>query len=80
VGSYAQLAFDSADQPWIAYYDATNGNLKVAHYTGAAWEKIVVDSGGDVGTWVDITVSPDDNVHLSYYDASNAQIKYAVGR
>ncbi len=31
VGSHAALAFDANDLPYISYYDATNGALKLAY-------------------------------------------------
>jgi hypothetical protein len=80
VGSYARLAFDSADLPWIAYYDDTNKNLKVAHYDGSAWALITVDSTGDVGLSPDIAIDSNDLVYVSYYDRTNGALKLAVGR
>ncbi len=79
VGAYAQLAFDSTDQPWIAYYDETNGNLKVATYEGSTWSVITVDSAGDVGRAPSLAIGPDDRVHVTYYDATTGALKYAVG-
>jgi hypothetical protein len=44
VGSYAALAFDFSSRPFISYYDAANGNLKLAYNLGSGWEILVVDS------------------------------------
>lgn len=44
VGAYAALAFDFSSRPFISYYDATNGNLKLAYNLGSGWEILVVDS------------------------------------
>ena len=79
VGRHAQLAFNSLDQPYIAYYDASNTNLKVATYEGGRWVLTVVDATGDVGQWVDLTIDGDDVAHMSYYDATNLSIKIASG-
>ncbi len=42
--SYAALAFDFSSRPFISYYDAANGNLKLAYNLGSGWEKLVVDT------------------------------------
>ena len=78
MGAYAQLAFNSADEPWIAYYDESNGNLKVAAMVASAWVVSTVDSTGDVGIAPSIAIGADDQVIVSYYDATNAALKVAV--
>jgi hypothetical protein len=80
VGRHAALAFNSADEPYIAYYDATNTRLMVAHSTGGSFTTFEVDSSADVGQYASIAVDPSDNVHITYYDASGQALKYAVGR
>lgn len=44
VGAYAALAFDTNSRPFISYYDAANGNLKMAYNLGGGWVKLVVDT------------------------------------
>jgi len=44
VGAYAALAFNSNSRPFISYYDAANGNLKLAYNLGLGWQKLVVDT------------------------------------
>lgn len=44
VGSYAALDFDANSRPFISYYDAALGNLKLAYNLGGGWEKLVVDT------------------------------------
>ena len=80
VGAYAALAFDASDAPWIAYYDESNGDLKVATEASGAWEIIDVDTAGNVGVAPSIAIDSKGNVHISYYDATNGTLKYAVGR
>jgi hypothetical protein len=80
VGEFAGLAFNSDDQPYIAYYDATNERLMMAHDSGAGFTTFVVDESASVGTFADIAIDPSDNVHVSYYDADSQALKYAIGR
>jgi hypothetical protein len=78
VGAYAQLAFTSADQPWIAYFDESNGDLKVATLDTTGWVTWTVDETGTVGIAPSIAVGPDDRVYISYYDETNGALKVAV--
>ena len=45
VGSYASLAYNSLGNPFIAYYDAYHGWLKLAYKVGGVWTRMVVDTG-----------------------------------
>ena len=80
VGEFAGLAFNSADEPYIVYYDATNQRLMMAHDDGSGFTTFVVDESASVGTFADIAIDPSDNVHVSYYDADTLALKYAIGR
>ncbi|MBI2926487.1 MAG: S8 family serine peptidase [Verrucomicrobia bacterium] len=46
MATYIGLDFDSGGNPAIAYDDYTNGQLKFAHFDGAAWTIEVVAAGG----------------------------------
>ena len=59
---------------YMAYYDAANGDLKLA--IGDTVH--VVDDAGDVGKWPDFAVVG-DTVHIVYQDAGLQQLKYATG-
>ena len=76
----AALAFDASDNPWIAYYDESAGDLKVATYDAGGWTLLDVDTAGDVGRAPSIAVDATGLVHVSYYDVTNGALKYAVGR
>ncbi|MGQ9731302.1 MAG: hypothetical protein ACUVX8_08485 [Candidatus Zipacnadales bacterium] len=80
VGTFSSLDLDSKDEPHIAYYDATNGDLKYAwRKNGKAWSHMTVDATGDVGQWCALALDKNDVAHLSYYDATNKLLKYAKG-
>lgn len=66
--------------PIIAYYDATNGDLKVAHCndvacTGATHSTL--DSTGDVGLYTSIALGADGLPVIAYYDNSAGDLKVA---
>jgi hypothetical protein len=71
------LELNQADAPYISYYDAINGNLKLAHLSGTVWITQTVDSEGDVGSWSSLALDQADCPHISYYDATNGDLKYA---
>jgi hypothetical protein len=88
VGQYVSLDLTYDGSPYLAYYDAGFGNLKVAYYLGIAdpdcddengWVCPVVDSVGNVGKYVSITAQHqigDQIFRIAYYDATNQQLKY----
>lgn len=88
IGKYASLDLTYDGSPYIAYYDAGSGDLKMAYYTGIAdphcnddngWMCPVLDSGGVVGLYPSLTAqrTPDDQLYrIAYYDATNEQLKY----
>lgn len=53
VGLYTSLVMASGRTPLAAYYDATNGRLKVAFREGEGWKTYVLaeDDGSDVGRY-----------------------------
>jgi hypothetical protein len=79
VGAYPALAITSTDEVYIAYYDVTSADLKLAHHDGLTWTTMVLDDDGDVGLAPSIALDNTDVVHISYYDASNGWLKYATG-
>lgn len=71
------LELDQTDAPYISYYDASNNDLKLAYFNGAAWFIQTVDSEGDVGQYSSLALDRDGCPHISYYDATNGDLKYA---
>jgi len=77
VGSYSSLEIDTnLGKYYIAYYDYTNGNLKVASSTtGTNWITEIVDSIGDVGEYCS-AVFLENQLHIAYWDYTNQNLKY----
>jgi hypothetical protein len=82
VGWYASIAIGADGLPVIAYYDFTNGNLKVAKCVDAACTTgtstlSTVDSIGDVGYYTSIAIGADGLPVIAYLDNSNGDLKVA---
>jgi hypothetical protein len=92
-GSHNSIAFSWRDyQPYISYYDATNGDLMLAtpDTTGQfgncgkdnSWFCRLLDSEGDVGQYSSIAIWKNPALQwklgISYYDKTNAALKYAA--
>ncbi|MGA1871661.1 MAG: hypothetical protein ACMUJM_24300 [bacterium] len=78
VGYHSSLAFDSQNNPYIAYYDSSHSALKYATYANGLWESVTVDDEGSVGTFASLAIDSLDNVHIAYYDGGNSDLKYAT--
>jgi hypothetical protein len=88
VGMFARLRIVSGVE-YIAYYDAANGQLKLAwggtgNYTievvddGSVPEGSELPASSDVGQWPDLMVV-DGQIHIAYHDVANQDLRYAVG-
>ncbi|MDP1795362.1 MAG: hypothetical protein Q8K63_14585 [Acidimicrobiales bacterium] len=81
VGRYSSIAIGADGLPLISYYDATNGDLKVAHCVNLACAGNVttstVDSAGDVGQFSALTIGADGIGVIAYFDATNGDLKVA---
>lgn len=79
-GLHSSLALRGASQqPALAYYDATDGDLKYASLEGAEWRTEAVDLGGDVGQYPSLAFTPDAAAHprIAYHDVGANDLKYA---
>lgn len=77
VGQYARLLIHEGTE-YIAYYDAANGDLKLAVGSSGSYNVEVVDSSGDVGAWPSLLVDG-GTVHIAYHDLTNQDLKLASG-
>lgn len=78
VGQYAKLIVVNGN-PAIAYYDATNGDLKYVRATnanGSAWAAPqVLDATGTTGQYPSMSIV-NGNPAISYYDVTNGDLRY----
>jgi hypothetical protein len=61
------LALDAAQNPCVAYYDGTEGDLKFAQRTGGSWSITTVDTTGDTGQFCALAIDSSDEPHIAYY-------------
>jgi hypothetical protein len=84
LGLYTSIIVKGSYQPFITYYDKTNGDLKYAYSTdpnGEIWDiGYVHKSSYDVGMYSSLKwYATDDSLHVCYYDATMKDLMYARG-
>ena len=69
VGKYSSIAVDPTDNyPIIAYYDATNGALKLAIGSGGGWIiKTIHDPLLGAGSYASLKLDSTGKTHIAYY-------------
>lgn len=80
VGNDSSIIIGLDGLPVISYYDANNGDLKVAHCSNMACTiatTTTVDSEGVVGKYTSITIGRTGYPLVSYYDDTNGDLKLA---
>ena len=72
VGKYSSLILTGGDDPEIAYYNATSGQLKIAGWTGSSWNLNTLPLADDIGSYVSQARNSATTVKfISAYDATN---------
>jgi hypothetical protein len=80
VGNYTSITIGRDGLGLISDYDATKGNLKVAHCSNVVCStatSTALDSTGNVGLFTAITIGRDGLGLISYYDATKGDLKVA---
>lgn len=76
VGLFTSIAVDSANQPYISYYDDENDDLKYAFISPSGWQSRPVYTLGNVGLFTSIAVGSDELPRISFQDATERQLNY----
>jgi len=82
VGTYAAVVIGLDGKPVVAYYDATNADLRLARCNDLACagqnERLAtLDSVGDVGPFAAVAIGVDGVPVVAYLDATNSKLKVA---
>jgi hypothetical protein len=77
VGLYSSLFLHSGIN--ISYYDATNGNLKLAHSTdGTSWSRSVISGTKvNVGLYTSLVMDNDHKLHITFFNVSYGLLQEA---
>jgi MYXO-CTERM domain-containing protein len=57
VGRFTSIARSSSGTLYVSYYDADDGNLKLAIRSGSTWSTQVVDESGDAGRYSSLVLT-----------------------
>jgi hypothetical protein len=83
-GRYVSIDFDQNGDPWIAYYDITNANLRIAQFVGAsgsgcassAWTCTTVDATNDVGQYSSLAFY-NGTPYIAYAYTTGGDLRFA---
>ena len=76
VGSFPSLVVRPDQTVAIAYFDASNADLKYAENSSGAWVLTTLDSNGSSGQYPSMQIGPDGLMNIAYYYSTGSQVKY----
>ena len=78
IGLFIEAARDAMGNPVVAYYDRQNGDLKVARWSGTAFQAPTVMAGAnaDSGWYPAVAVDAAGTVHVAYQGADHDDVFY----
>lgn len=74
------LALDGAGRPHVAYFDASNLDIKYAYKDTSGWQRQTVESAGYTGAYPSLALDAAGRPHLSYCLVENykcVELRYA---
>ena len=78
VGRFSSIGVEADATVHMAYYDASNQDLKYAVWKDGVSTCMTVDSRGNVGQYASIDIDAEGRPSIAYYDASNGDLKLAT--
>jgi hypothetical protein len=66
VGKHTSIAVDPSGTIHVAYYDADQGALRYASFSGGTWKTSLVDDTGDTGYYTSLAIGPDGTPRIAY--------------
>ena len=78
VGLYPTLMYDSVGRATVTFYNRTTGDAFFGQLKEGVWHYETIDSVGDVGRDIVLSVNSAGQYAVAYSDTTNKAIKYAV--
>lgn len=72
------IQVDSANLPFIAFYDTNTNVLKFAQPFGAIWVITNIDASGSAGEYLSMDFGPNEHPYLSYFSNATQGLKLAI--
>ncbi len=77
-GRYVSLSLDSAGRPGIAYFDATNGDLKFARSVKGQFVLATLDARQSVGLYPSTQFDKQNRPAVAYYHKTKGDLRFAA--
>jgi len=77
-GQYVSIDVDSKNHAAIAYFDGTNGDMKLATSEGRKWAFYTVESKGSTGLYPSLRFDNSDRPAMTYYRKTGGNLRFAV--
>lgn len=77
-GQYVSIDVSSKNLPGIAYFDGTNGDLKLTVFNGSKWTYYSVETKGSTGLYPSLQFDDSDRPTMTYYKKTGGDLRFAV--
>jgi len=77
LGDYSSVFTFEMGNLGVVYFDEQQDDLWIARQDDRGWQTELIESGGSVGRYCDVSINNLDQINISYYDASQTALKYA---